>query len=86
MYNIYILNLKDGSYYVGSTGNLKQRLKEKEKKRVKTTKNKLPFKLMLTENFDTRRIEKKREYQIKGWKSRTAIERLINKSINAAIV
>lgn len=86
MYNVYILNLKDNSYYIGSTGNLKQRLKEHAQERVKSTKNKLPFKLIYIENFVTRGLAQKREYQIKKWKSRTAIEKLINKNTNAAIV
>ena len=79
MYKIYILRLSNGSYYVGSTGNLESRLKAHLSKKVFSTKNKLPLMLLYTEEFATRSEALKREYQIKSWKKRAAIERLLNK-------
>ncbi|MEK7552976.1 MAG: GIY-YIG nuclease family protein [Patescibacteria group bacterium] len=79
MYHVYILKLKDNSYYVGSSGNLEQRLFSHERGRVRSTKNKLPFRLIHKESYDGRSEAQTREYQIKGWKSRAAIERLIKK-------
>ncbi len=77
MYQVYILKLRDGSYYVGSTENLEERLDYHNSKRVKSTKNKLPFELIYNEGFNSRSDAQTREYQIKKWKSRQAIERLI---------
>lgn len=80
---MYILQLRDNSYYVGSTGDIYSRIAEHQQGKVKSTKNKLPFVLKYTENFKTRGEAQSREHQIKKWKSRKAIERLINK-INTA--
>lgn len=77
MFNTYILKLKDGSYYIGSTGDLEQRLKYHKNQKVRTTKDKLPFELVYTEIYVNRSEAQTREYQIKKWKSRKAIERLI---------
>mgnify|MGYP001570748920 CR=1 FL=1 len=78
MYNLYVLRLSDNSYYIGSTENLEKRLREHNRKRVKSTKNKLPFVLIYTESHTNRSEAQTREYQIKKWKSKDAIERLIN--------
>ncbi len=75
----YILKLKDNSYYVGSTSNLTQRLENHSKGGVKSTKNKLPYTLIYTENYESRGEAQSREYQIKKWKKRSAIERLLKK-------
>ena len=77
MYYSYILQLRDGSYYVGSTGNLAERLKIHNEGMVSSTKRKLPATLIHREPYPDRRAAQSREYQIKKWKSRGAIERLI---------
>jgi predicted GIY-YIG superfamily endonuclease len=47
MYYVYILrSQKDESYYVGTTENLKERLKDHNWHTVKTTKSKAPYKLI----------------------------------------
>lgn len=79
MYWTYILKLSDKSYYTGSTNNLKNRLEYHNKGKVRSTKNKLPFVLKFSEKFDSRSKARKRELQIKNWKSRVAIERLLKK-------
>jgi len=78
MAKVYILQLSDGSYYIGSTENLERRLIEHNKGKNKSTKNKRPFILKYSEDFPTRGEAQSREYQIKGWKSRKAIERLFS--------
>ncbi len=83
-YNLYILKLVDNSYYIGSTNDLKKRLNYHEKGRVRSTKGKLPFELIYTEEYDNRSEAQSREYQIKKWKSRKAIERLINKALSSS--
>ena len=79
MSSTYILKLKDNSYYVGSTNDLTKRLENHSKGYVKSTKNKLPFILIYTENYKNRSEAQSREYQIKRWKKRSAIERLFKK-------
>ena len=72
------------SYYIGSTNNLKQRLEYHQKGRVRSTKNKLPFSLCFSKEFRTRSEAQSFEYKIKKWKSRKAIERLINLALSPA--
>jgi putative endonuclease len=79
MYHVYILKLKDNSYYTGSTSDLEKRLLNHKNGRVKSTKNKRPCQLIHEESYSNRSKAQTREYRIKGWKSRLAIERLIKK-------
>ncbi len=78
MYSVYILKLKGDAYYVGSTADLGERLRMHESGRVYSTKNKLPVILIFREEYVNRSEAQTREYQIKKWKSRKAIERLIS--------
>ena len=77
-YFVYILkSLQDGSYYVGSTSNLEDRLIRHNEGRVKYTKAKGPFKLMYFEKHPNRSQAMKREYAIKRRKRIEFIEDLI---------
>jgi len=77
-YYIYIIqSQKNNSYYVGQTNNIEDRLKRHNSGRSKYTKNKLPWKLVYTEVFKTRKEAVKREKEIKNKKSRKYIEILI---------
>lgn len=80
MPHTYILLTAKGSYYVGSTDRLEERLAAHRKGEVKTTKSALPIELVYSEYFPTRGEAQKKEYQIKRWKSRRLIESLIRKS------
>jgi predicted GIY-YIG superfamily endonuclease len=51
MYYVYILKLYDGSYYVGYTENLKQRIGEHNRGIVKTTSSSLPITLVFYSAF-----------------------------------
>ncbi|PIX77221.1 MAG: endonuclease [bacterium (Candidatus Ratteibacteria) CG_4_10_14_3_um_filter_41_18] len=67
MYWLYILrSLKDGRVYIGSTNNLKRRLKEHERGKVKSTKGRRPFKLIHIEKFNTRSETTQRELFLKS--------------------
>jgi putative endonuclease len=80
-FSVYILeSLKDGSYYVGSTNNLEDRLKRHNKGRVAYTKPKRPWKLVYSEEYPDRSSAAKREYEIKKHKSREFVETLIMRS------
>jgi putative endonuclease len=83
MYYCYILqSILNGRYYVGSTDNTQERLKRHNNGLVKSTKPYLPWKLSYYECFTTRSEATRREYQIKSWKKRIMIEKLIENKIN----
>ena len=74
---MYILECADGSYYTGSTNNLKLRFKQHQNgEGANHTKNRLPVKLVYCEEFS--RIDEAfyREKQVQGW-SRQKKEALI---------
>ena len=82
MYYLYILQSEStGRYYIGQTDNLERCLLEHNdscRTGSKTTKRfKGPWKLIYFEEYKTRRETMARERQIKSWKSRKAINRLI---------
>ena len=79
MYYVYILQSKTtGSYYVGQTNNLSERLIKHNRKQSKYTKNKGPWELVYSEEFSTRVEALFQENRIKKMKSRKYIENLIN--------
>lgn len=64
----YILKCVDGSYYVGSTTNLEQRLKEHNNGHgCRFTKLHRPLTLVYTEEFETYPEAFRRERQLHGW-------------------
>jgi len=77
-YYIYVLrsNIKD-KYYVGSTGNLEDRLNRHNSGKSKYTKGGIPWKLVYIEEYNTRSEAVQREKQLKSWKSRVRLEKLI---------
>ena len=79
MYYVYILkSLKDNTFYIGCTENINRRVNEHNKGLSKYTKNKKPWIIVYSEKFDTLANARKREKQIKSWKKRIPIEKLIN--------
>ncbi len=81
MFFVYILKSKANNfYYVGSCENIYNRLKKHNSGLVKSTKRYLPWELVYTEKFETLAQARKREAQIKSWKKRSAIEKLIKKN------
>ena len=79
----YILKSRNGSYYVGSTNDRDVRLSYHNDGKVKSTKSGRPWKMIYSESFDTLGDARKRELQIKNWKSRAAIERLIKTALSS---
>ena len=66
MYYVYILkSLKDGSYYVGSTRDIEERLQRHNQGRSKYTKNKRPWELIFSEAHPDMPSAIKREQEIK---------------------
>ena len=78
-YYIYILqSLKDGSYYIGSTQDLEERLERHNQGRSKYTKMKRPWKLVYFEERPDRSAAVIRENEIKRHKRKAQIIKLIN--------
>ncbi len=78
MFYVYILqSLKDGSYYIGQTNNVSNRLERHNSRRQLATRSKIPWELVYTETFSTRSQAVRREREIKNWKSRQAIKELL---------
>ncbi|WP_395054191.1 GIY-YIG nuclease family protein [Flavobacterium sp.] len=67
-------------YYVGSTSNIEERLAKHNHNHKGFTGNKSDWKIVYFEEYTTKTDALKRELQIKKWKSRVMIEKLIKKS------
>lgn len=75
---MYILECSDGSYYVGSTRNLEQRIfQHQQGLGAKYTSSRLPVKLVYGEEYDRVADAYAREKQVQGWR-RAKREALIN--------
>ena len=76
---MYILkNEETGRYYVGSTGNLKTRLRQHELGHTRTTRLLGTNKLVYFEEFEDLKDARKREFKLKSYKSKKYIEWLIS--------
>ena len=81
MYHVYILQSElTQKFYIGSTGNIADRMERHNNGRSKATKTGIPWKLVYSEEFTTRSEAVGREMEIKSWKSHTRIMALIHKS------
>lgn len=73
MVTVYILQCANGQYYVGSTSNLSDRLREHSDvdwaqfKGAKFTKAHLPVKLVYTEEYEDDHKARMREQQLHRW-------------------
>lgn len=64
---VYVLKLKNGDYYIGSTENIQRRLKEHNQGLVDSTKPSLPYKLVSFTGFlDKRKALLYEKYLKKG--------------------
>ncbi len=73
----YLLRCSDGSYYVGHTDNLEERVQQHQSGELAGyTGERRPVELVYSENFPTREEAFAAERQIKGW-SRKKKEALI---------
>ncbi len=79
MYIVYILHsASKGKYYVGFTGdNPDERVRKHNSNHKGFTGGKGDWNLMYQEQFENKSDAIKREKEIKGWKSRSKIEKLI---------
>ncbi len=80
-YWVYILQSeKDGSYYIGHTSDLEERLKRHNERRSRYTRSKVPWKSIYQEVFSTRSEAMQREQEIKRKKNRAYIDYLVRAS------
>lgn len=78
MFYTYILqSVNFGTYYIGSTGNTEERVKNHNSGLVKSTKHKRPWQLVYKESFLSLSEARKRELYLKSLKKRKAIEKII---------
>jgi putative endonuclease len=75
----YILYSKTlDKYYIGSTNNISHRLIQHNSKHLGFTGSVVDWQIVYHEIYDSGRDALKRERQIKSWKSRKMIEKLIS--------
>ncbi|WP_442786040.1 GIY-YIG nuclease family protein [Marinifilum sp. D737] len=81
MYCVYILQSQlDQSYYIGYTSNIENRLTYHNQGRSRYTRKKIPWVLMYSEKYNSKRDALIREKFLKKQKSRVFIEELISSS------
>lgn len=69
-YYLYIIECVDKKLYTGTTNNLARRIKiHNEGKGPDFTRKRLPIKLVYIEKFNNLKSARRREKQIKGWRS-----------------
>lgn len=83
MWFVYVIQCVDGSFYTGSTNNLKKRfLEHKNGVGGRYTRSHKPVKIIYFEKLPTRSKALKREAQIKSWSKGKKI-RMINSFLPA---
>lgn len=79
MWTTYIIqSLKDYKYYIGSTGNLDQRIAKHNAGATPATRHRRPFKVVYSEQYALKSEAIKREYQIKRYKGGEAFKKLLS--------
>ena len=77
-YYVYILQSeKDHKYYIGSTSHLEKRLKFHNAGLQRSTKHRIPFRMVYHETWPTKKDALIREKQIKSYKGGAAFHRLL---------
>ena len=75
---LYVLQSdRNGRYYVGSTNDLDRRFGEHNRGEEKATKYLVPLQLVYKECFESLLEARRREREIKKWKSKKMIKQLI---------
>ena len=75
---VYILqSLKDFRYYIGETTDVEARLRFHNAGLQRSTKSRIPFKIIYTENYPDKSAALKREKEIKNWKGGNKFRELL---------
>ncbi|MBI3638648.1 GIY-YIG nuclease family protein [Candidatus Wolfebacteria bacterium] len=79
MYYVYILKSKrTGKYYIGYTNNLEKRLKVHNSGKTKSLVRHIPLEIIQIEEYKFYQEARRREKQIKKYKSGEAFKKLLN--------
>ena len=79
LFHVYLLfSESKNRYYIGYSSNLEARLIRHNQKSKGFTGNTNDWKVVYTEQYNTKEEAQKRELQIKSWKSRIKIQELIS--------
>ena len=81
---MYILKSATGRYYIGSTNDIKRRLRQHKSGKTRTTRILKTDELVYFEEFDTIEEARAREKKLKSYKSKRYIEWLISKNAPVA--
>jgi len=80
---LYVLQSKTtGGFYIGSAQILQERLRDHQRGHSPYTRHRGPWVLVYQENYDTLADARRRERQLKSWKSRRSIQELIAKGLD----
>ena len=79
-YTYILLSQTTNRYYIGQTISLEERLAYHNANYSKSLRNRGPWKLVYWEQYTTRSAAVRRESQLKAWKDRSMIERLVSAS------
>ena len=83
MYFVYILySVELDRYYIASTENVEERLKKHLASHAGFTRKAKDWQIKYTEAFSEKSNALRREKQLKNWKNRSRIERLIGKGFS----
>jgi len=78
MFTAYILqSIKNGRYYIGHTSDMIARFAKHNAGMVKSTKSFIPWKIIYTENCNTKSEAYRRELEIKSYKGGIKFKRLL---------
>ena len=79
---VYVLLLKNGQYYLGSTNDVERRFVDHKNWNTKTTKRITVEKLLFYRNYLTKKSTRKVEVFLKKQKSRIVIEKFMTEDWN----
>lgn len=78
-YCVYVLQSKiDGRLYTGMTSNFQRRLRQHNSGKTRSTKSRVPFSVVYTEEVSSRAKARKREVYLKSGAGREFIKQLAN--------
>ena len=77
VYYVYVLRNDQDKHYIGSTGDIKLRIKQHNQNCVTATKNRGPYSLVYQEQFTNKTEARKRENEIKSFKGNSVFKRLL---------
>ena len=82
MFYVYVLkSLKDGKFYIGFSADLRRRLQEHKLGGSKSTRSRLPFKLVYYEAHTSKDDARRREKYFKTSKGKSSLRQMIRNGL-----